>query len=468
MKRNPTAARVAVPLQRCVAASLWFARAGHPSALLCACAAVLLGACSGPDTAVRLHLVPDPKLNTEAQVLAVVQSLDLVMDGRAGFAGVSAPGEAGSFTAVDIDADGVLELRLQRKLKGRDALPQFLLLRGESGEGPFELAAHGRAGDNIVALGELRDLRFHDGEERVRDLPFDLRPGHRAPRVDLTMPADGESSVPTALGEIYVQFSKVVKGMEQHVSLRFETQDSATIQVPGSVVVAAKSVMRVGHEETFTTATIKLGCALGPGTYRIEATAQIIDEKGLALDQDASVDGANGFVGRFRIDGQPGDEPCSASATECKRPEDCNVNLPAGTGAKSTYRCADGSCVADVDECGGLCTTGDEVCDAPKKTCVPDCREHGCDSLLHSCETGTGLCRPCDFKTSCADALVDQCKTELCLPTNEQHLGEQLLGQCDAYCDPECLPRCEASCGRTIATESCASCVQSCPPRPTQ
>ena len=59
-----------------------------------------LAACG--ETGLRLHLVPDPGINTADRLLSVISSVEFVLKANDGFAGVTAPGPAGAFEAKEI------------------------------------------------------------------------------------------------------------------------------------------------------------------------------------------------------------------------------------------------------------------------------------------------------------------------------------------------------------------------------
>jgi hypothetical protein len=374
---------------------------------------VLLAACASPDpTALRLRLVHDPELQSEKQILAAVETLELVLDASGGFTGVSSPGQrVGELVATNSDDDAPLELVLGQSLRGRAALPLLRLLPGSNANRSFQITARGTAGGQLAAFGGLSAVRFAPGQALDVLVPFNLRAGFLPPRVLFTLPHDGETKAPATLSQIYLEFSKLVTHESAKAGLKLVYQGKGGDQpVPGGWTLGTNQLADLGLPAERTTATFQTGdgCALSPGTYRLEASAAIVDARGAALDQRADNDVADGYVGRFTIPGAPEAAPCAKPASKCVGDEDCNDKAAdAGT---QQWVCDKGSgkCVLASASCPALPCPKGYVCQpaaAPGagSKCVQDCRVLGtCPGVQDYCEASSGLCLPCDPKVMSA------------------------------------------------------------------
>ncbi len=363
-------------------------------------------ACDAEDvTALRLRLVFDPELQSERQILSAVERLELVLDASGGFAGLSAAGQrVGELSAADPDGDGVLELVLTRALKGQAALPLLRLLPGKNGNRAFQITARGLAGSELAAFGGLGAVRFAQGASLDVLVPFNLRPAFLPPRVLFTLPHDGETRAPGALGQIYLELSKQVTPESAKAGLRLVYQGTAgDVAVPGSWVLGENQIDDLGLPTRRTTATFQpgSGCTLSAGSYRIEAAATIVDLAGKPLDQKADTDGPDPYLGRFTIPGAAEADSCAKTPTSCKRDEDC------GELVLKQYVCnlATGQCVLGAASCPTLACPKGYVCQpagtpGASSKCVQDCRIAGtCAGAQDSCDPATGLCLPCDAKS---------------------------------------------------------------------
>jgi len=420
--------------------------------------------------------VPDPQLNSEQRVLAAGGDLKLVLDTPGGFAGIGA-NEAnetvGDWTVTNADGDADSELMLTRSLEGRSTLPRFRLLPGNNRDRLFRVTAYGQVNSNIVALGGLSTVRFAPGESLDLIVPFNLRPAYRAPRVLLTRPDNGGSSLPSALKQVYVEFSKVVDegSLRGGLTLVYESSNGDVL-VDGNWSLETVSVRDLGLLEQRSAATFQFeaNCALSPGNYRIEANTMIRDKKGEPLDQDAVAEGYDVYLGRFTVgDGtQPSStEVCTIDNEGCRGPDECIV------ADGQPYTCeieaggTVGKCVPRVDRCGesGLFCEPPYVCqpdsDLQRASCVSDCRKAGCasqstDGNDYYCDEKTGLCLACSG---------EECGfTDKRQPGDTTSRWESCFMLCTQACeksveDVDCQSCLQRSCPQCLADPKCRACV---------
>jgi len=378
------------------------------------CLAASLCGCSDIDTALQLQLTNDATLNTRQQILDGVDTLVLVLDAPAGFAGAGPAGqEHGALTATDIDKDGKLELVLQRDLDG--ALPQLRLLPGSNAGSTFKITARGQRQGQTTAAGGVASASFTEGQVRDLSVPFNLRASFRQPRVLFSLPHDGQTA-PAALNQVYLEFSKLVlpPGKDQLRLIYKGTGKEAA--VAGTWQLSQHTVFEMGMPEARTTATLKLPptCSLNPGSYRIEASSQIKDATGKPLDQDVGTAVGEGYVARFTIAGKAAAAACGVTKNTCKKDADCGEDK--GFVCQIAPGETEGKCVpGKVTDCKAkICPSG-YVC-SPAKTgaqCLPDCRIYGgCDAKSY-CDKDTGLCKPCT-DPKCGDDVCKKMCGDIC------------------------------------------------------
>ena len=320
-----------------------------------------------------LTFAPDPQLNSELDVLGAVKVLQLVLDSKDGFSGVTSAGPAGDFDARDVDGDRTLELVVQRTVAG-SSLPAFRLLPGSNAQRTFTLTAQGLGAAGVLAAGGQLEASFAAAELQV---PFNLRADLRAPRVVSTTPATGQ--MVEAL-DVTVVFSKIMdasapSGSQQLLGgLQLVYLAAAgPVQVPGSWTVGSATVDEWGQATERSRATFALAPTCSPvgGSYRIEAQTSLRDLQGRSLDQDASAPGPNGFTASFVLAGTattPQDSPCAA--------------------------CTNGAC-GDCRKLPDLCTKLAQACDPDtgqcedcKIFCQQSCQQNSatCDACLKACQ----------------------------------------------------------------------------------
>jgi hypothetical protein len=374
-------------------------RSGVLSRLVLVSALATTG-CDEDRTALQVRMVVDPVLNTEAQLLSVVETVDLRLDASGGFDGLDRAGQrVGSLVAGDPDGDGTLELTLTRDVRGRGALPLFRLRPGNNGDRSLQIGARGQRGTEVAAVGGLSWVRFVPGQVIDLLLPFNLRAPYRPPRVLLTLPSNGQTSVSAALAQVYLEFSKMVVASSTQGAVRLLYQSTGGDQpVPGTWVMGEISVIDLGLQERRSTAIFQVqdGCRLSPGTYRVEVATAVRDAAGQALDQDATSAGPDGFSGRFSIPGSARAKACGGAA-QCTDDRDCDSGFVCDP---ITLRC-----VFAVADCSSLSCPQGYVCrpaaGGEAAQCVQDCRPAGsCAGAQDYCDEKTGLCLPCTSQSS--------------------------------------------------------------------
>lgn len=401
--------------------------------MLLACLLAMMAGCSSEDTSLRLRFVVDPTLNTEQQLLSVVQELELVLDTTSGFSGVGATGKSvGDFVSADVDGDDVAELRLTRYLSGDRSLPQIRLLPGSNLDSRFQITAKGLRQSEIAAIGGLASVDFRSGEHVDINVPFNLRASYRAPRVVISLPHDGQT-VPQALGQVYIEFSKQVALSPKTEDVRLVYESTAGDRtVPGAWNLSQTKVEELGMDEIRAVATLQLegSCPLNPGTFRIEAATSIVDGQGNPLDQDATSAELDGFVASFSIPGQAAASPCGGTPLTCKDDKQCDP--AAGFVCQIPPGAQEGVCVPAFNDCSNSPCPPGWVCsvEGDKAACVQDCRLFGDCGLMGFCEMSSGICLPCgsdpsmcpkppDCQELCKEACMsDQDKCAACL---QQH-----------------------------------------------
>jgi hypothetical protein len=364
---------------------------------------LLLAGCGG-ETAINARLAPNPALNSERQLLALLHSVSLTLDAPGGFRGTLSPGQsAGPLLATDVDGDGMLELVLQYPLGGKTALPVFKLLPGQNLDRTFQLAARGLVGEETVAVGAIESVRFYSGEAIDLMVPFDLRAAYRPPRVVGTTPRASEVGVPTALGAVEVEFSKQIDPSSlSYLRIVYQSSQGPQPLAAGSWTLHTLQVRELGLLTSRSVAVFAIDatCPLSAGTYRVQADALVRDVGGAGLDQDATREGPDPYEGSFVVGGTG--EP--AAAGPCQGQGGCQSNPDCNPGGGSDYLCVDHKCVRVKPTCATTKCDPGYVCDESSGTaiCVEDCRKTGfCGGKTDYCGDD-GLCHPCDPKAQSA------------------------------------------------------------------
>lgn len=357
--------------------------------MLLAILGAALGAagCAEAETTLLVELVPNPEVNTSADVAAHVNSLVVIVDAEGGFAGLDVgEGEAwGPYTATDVDGDGDLELELVRP----GSLEPFALERGSQGDRVITVSARGLDTSRQVAALGAQSARFEPDRQATLEVPFNLLPAFRPLRVLSMNPPDGSQGLAAPVEAITVQLSGDV---------RPEALDEGAVELrQAGAGEALGARITVSHLESamgrLTNVTLD-ECPLYAGAFTVALRTEICSVTGRCLDQLLGIDGAQPFEGTFTVDGPPQPPGCT---TEVAMGGSCPETCPAG------YECDEPSriCVelSDVHppERGSDCDpawcdpAADLVCDGT--ACVPSCIPWGaCPDPAQRCDLDTGLC----------------------------------------------------------------------------
>jgi len=363
-------------------------RALAATALLLAVAAT--GGCEDDQATLVIALVPNPEINTRANVTERVNRLEVVLDAEGGFAGLDADeGDSwGPYDVVEFDGDTALELLLHRP--GSDALDTFAIEQGSQGDRMITITARGVDADaRLTALGGAASAfpDSADGETQV-EVPFNLLPEHRPLRVLAMTPLDGSRDLYPVEGlTLQLGGEVLATAVEDQVELVAESLGGAAYR-PG----IALSYIDTGMGRM--TVLRFVDCSLNAGDYTIRLSTEICSTTGQCLDQHLAVEGAQPFEGQLHVRGEPVEPDCAPIGV-------LSGGCP-GIPCEDDFVCVDGVCVLEAEvesapeSVGGcdpaLCPPPFFVCDA-LDTCVPDCRTYGaCPDPTQRCDEVFGLC----------------------------------------------------------------------------
>lgn len=341
---------------------------------------VLVGCGDAPS--LDIELVPDPNVNSEAQILDRVESLVFIFDS---VDGLYLPGDeyaAGNVQVVDADADPT-DLELVATFPLGDHLPIVRLEEADLPDVAIDVRVLGESGLGPIAEGRVLGARFSfgDGAEPVR-IPFNIRPEHLPPRVGEVIPNDGQIIQGCQVQTVVVMFSKPI--------------DPASLFLPGAVVFEPGGAPReIRLDGTGIVAQIEPPPIEGAGTvsYRLRIESLVVDPAGIRLDQVAAEDSSQPYVGDFTLRCRP--------QTGTPTPPRCGSMAPPGPlspvcPAMPRLMCVDDECVPTGCEIA-TCEDG-LICDDAVGLCVQDCRSYGdvsvCPVERPTCEPTTGVCVP--------------------------------------------------------------------------
>lgn len=320
---------------------------------------VVLVGCAATEPGADLELVPDPNVNTPAQVLDAVDSVILIVDSLEGLYPPGAERSAGDVQIENADTDPELELVIDAAVPN-DHLPRIRILQGSLPDGasldvrvlgvPSELFAA------PVAAGHVAGVRLEPAIPEVA-IPFNLYPARLPPRVAEVHPLDGSMIEGCTLDRIFVMFSRAI--------------DPATLA--GAVhLEPAGEVTQVRMGPSNLSAELVTAGLSGDGSslrYRLRVTTELRGEDGVALDQIPAEPGAQSFVSEIALRCGPLRSAPTGQCGELAGP------LPEGCPYPPRLRCADERCVPAACE-GAACVEG-FVCAPASARCEPDCRLWG-------------------------------------------------------------------------------------------
>ncbi len=338
--------------------------------------AVLLVACEDPE-GVDLRLVPDPNLNSEAQVLEALDRIVLVVDSPDGLYPPGSERATDGVQIEDADADpSDLELVATIPVPS-DRLPLVRLTRGTLPDVALELRFLGvpaEPGAPASVVGRVQGVQLGRPIEELA-IPFNLRPELLPPRVTEVLPGDGAAISGCEVPRLYVMFSRPL--------------DPATII--GAITIAPGTLDEVRLDPSGLTAELRVSGLSGAGDaplrWSLSIAASVTDLDGRPLDQVASEPGPQPYDGSFEVTCGPSMENPD---DECGGMSGGPMRCPFGRLA-----CVDGYCVpaaCDFAGCGG-----GTVCDPATGRCTLDCRPWGeaevCPEARPRCGED-GVCAP--------------------------------------------------------------------------
>jgi len=356
----------------------------------------LLGCGEEPGTAIRLHLIASPQLNTETQVMTALDRIEFVFDSDSGFNNAPPAGQSvGPLVSRDVDADGTLELVLDAPVSDSERFPLYRLLPGTNLGHDFSIRAVGWTGSQAAAVGGAKAVTFTEGESVDVAVPLDLCDAHLPPRVLYTVPQEQETILEQDLprfDEIRVYFSKRIDTATAAGNLRV-VHDATGKTAPGEWKFQDIDSSCLGSAEKRTVAIFVLGqwCLLEGGSYSVQATSGLRDLQGTALDQTALQAGPNDFTSGFSIVRTTPVGICTGGTGPCETDADCEASDRCDLDPTSeTFKtCIPRDTVGGA--CGATCPQG-YVCDGNTHSCIRDCRDAGACIGPVSCDAKSGLC----------------------------------------------------------------------------
>jgi hypothetical protein len=342
-----------------------------------ACLLLLLASCAEP-AGVDLALVPDPNVNSAAQVVEAVDSIVMIADSPEGLYPPGAERASGVAQIENADGDPELELVATIAMPA-DRLPLIRLVEGTLPDLPLELRFLGmppEPGAPSVAIGRVQGVRLGQPIERL-DVPFNLRPELLPPRITEVLPNDGAMLAGCDVPAIYLMFSRPI--------------DPAT--VAGAVFVNPGTIGSVRVDPSGLTAEILVSGLSGDGSsvrYGLSVAPTITDLDGRPLDQVPGEEGAQGYDSQLELLCGPG---TALPTTACGSPD---IGPLAPTCEYFRLTCVDGYCVPLG--CDGASCTDGTVCDGQTSRCELDCRLWGeanvCPIESPRCDAASGTCVP--------------------------------------------------------------------------
>ena len=361
----------------------------HARSALLLALPLLAGACGDP-TAVDLTFAPNKNETNVESLVSSLRSLTVVLDSPDGLYPDLGTQQVNGVHLENQDMDPELEIWFEVKIT-TDRLPFIRLERGGLPGKSLNVRVQGfRKTDGVYIAAGGRDwIQFKEGEITQEDVPFDLRPSYRAPRVNSILPEKGDMDVSPDITSILVSFSKLMN----HSSIGAEgvfkvlrVNSSGETLVPARKIETGKLPVSGGTEISY--AKYYIDGPLEPDTYHVRITSGALDESGRPLDDVPNQPLNQEFFSRFTVGG--GKMETVAGAT-CD-PDCANPLAPTDCGPGTMLDPESGQCV------GGKCPSScpeQTVCDTMAFICVEDCRINGtyggCDPPAQ-CDQGSGLC----------------------------------------------------------------------------
>jgi len=311
-------------------------------------AAIALGCSSSP--AADLHLTLDPNLNTTAEMLAKIDKIVIVVDSEPGLYAPGMERVVGPTQIKNADGDDDLELVITAPVP-KDHLPFVRLERGRLPNRPLSFRIFGLSADptstTYVARGEISGIDLTAPVAEV-NIPFNLRPEERSPRVDQVLPADGAMVNGCRVNPLVLLFSRPM--------------NRASLTAPGVVAITPDpGPISVFLDDSGLVANVVASGLQGAGatlTYHVHVGPEALDVAGDPLHQIASMNGAQPFEADFNLSCGP-------------PPVNPQIACAAGLLCDFQYKCVDNACQPPT--CPTPCTQT-QLCDPKRGVCVDDCR----------------------------------------------------------------------------------------------
>lgn len=343
-------------------------RRHHAALTLRGCAAAVALAAAGltgpgcadeVGPAFDIELVQDLNIDTEEQVLSLIDGLILVADSPEGLYSSPAGVEGGEVEVLDVDGDGAFELVATVPLGG-ERLPWIRLEQGGLPDLPLTLRVFGVRGDagldEPLAEGAVSGVRFGEGVLPLA-IPFNIRPELLPPRVTDVIPGTGDYAYDCTFGDVVVLFSRPM--------------DEASLQADGAIRVepgGAPLSIRTDGSGLVAHLTVPPIEGTGRVSYGLSVSSEATSVNGQGLDQVPSEPGQ-----------QPFDETFSLLCTEGPAlPEHPCGLVPGGSDCPwpTLLHCVEGCCVPST--CEGLECPESFVCDPETSLCEVGCEAYGC------------------------------------------------------------------------------------------
>jgi hypothetical protein len=337
--------------------------------------------CSKEPTVLFLHLQPDPTRQNEAAVAStlarIVVAIDLPTPGQE-LAGLPAGPGSNTVHYLDLDGDGAREIVFNVPWNKRDSLP-VIEVQSEQNRGRAVLLradGYNSAGD-LVAIGSLEAVELGLSEDA--SVPFNLLPSALPLRVVMTQPEGGQLLL--ELKEFGVTFSRLVRPDTVTPNTMYldcpARGGGTTAWRPSEIEVTEQRFQSPSLGRTHVRA--RLGDAPPVTECAVVVTTDVRADDGTALDQDATLPGADPFRGEtFLIAATLGPPECDPDVCPAAAGLRCDDTL---TGCVILNTCV--TCHADW------------LCDPRTGQCEFDCRAYGvCPDPTQSCDTSSGLCSP--------------------------------------------------------------------------
>ncbi len=369
-----------------------------------------------PQRYARIVLVPDERLNSAAELSALVRRVELTFDSPSGFDGVNREGERlGELEAIQADQDEALELVTRLSLEEPFTLPVVLLTPGQNGDRAIGINARGFDGaDQPVAAGKLEPrVLFPSDQEELVSISFNFNlPTLRAPSLVGFAPAAIQSGT---LGSVAFYLSKAVPRESLEGQLELTWLDGSGAETPIPFALGDPRDCPFGKQMWTLTPTECLTLPASPLRLTLTIPATVLDERGFAIR------GVNGTAG---VSYQAPDlaiqsfGPCSPTASCANAmPLEANhsdLSCNGGTGRWEAASCSlvSAGCLGPFQEFAWYTVADDFACQAIRT-----------DTLWVQAKGQCAIIEPSVFScidhTDCNAIFSDKCTGKICSSISE-------------------------------------------------